>query len=67
MRHTVLEHGGSLLNEASACLKSAGIRRAWLTIDPNTQAEKFYRTAGWEHVGEKDGVLLCKPNVKVAV
>ncbi|WP_246713857.1 GNAT family N-acetyltransferase [Rhizobium leguminosarum] len=50
--------GSILLAEACACLKSAGIGRAWLTTDPNTRAEKFYRAAGWEHVGEKDRELL---------
>ncbi|WP_245485524.1 MULTISPECIES: GNAT family N-acetyltransferase [Rhizobium] len=49
--------GSILLAEACACLKSAGIGRAWLTTDPNTRAEKFYRAAGWEHVGEKDREL----------
>ncbi|RWX08575.1 GNAT family N-acetyltransferase [Rhizobium leguminosarum] len=50
--------GSILLAEACTCLKAAGIGRAWLTTDPNTRAEKFYRAAGWEHVGEKDGELL---------
>ncbi|MGR9206349.1 GNAT family N-acetyltransferase [Rhizobium leguminosarum] len=50
--------GSTLLAEACACLKSAGIGRAWLTTDPNTRAERFYRAAGWEHVGEKDNELL---------
>ncbi|NKM65313.1 GNAT family N-acetyltransferase [Rhizobium leguminosarum bv. viciae] len=50
--------GSTLLAEACTCLKSAGIGRAWLTTDPNTRAEKFYRAAGWKHVGEKDGELL---------
>ncbi|TBY61826.1 GNAT family N-acetyltransferase [Rhizobium leguminosarum bv. viciae] len=50
--------GSILLAETCAFLKSAGIGRAWLTTDPNTRAEKFYRAAGWEHVGEKDGELL---------
>ncbi|MDC9835141.1 GNAT family N-acetyltransferase [Rhizobium binxianense] len=50
--------GSILLAEARACLKAAGIGRAWLTTDPNTRAEKFYRAAGWEHVGEKDNELL---------
>ncbi|MGW9945880.1 hypothetical protein J2W92_001195 [Rhizobium leguminosarum] len=34
--------GSILLAEACACLKSAGIERAWLTTDPNTRAERFY-------------------------
>ncbi|WP_431674721.1 GNAT family N-acetyltransferase [Rhizobium leguminosarum] len=50
--------GSILLAEACTCLKAAGIGHAWLTTDPNTRAEKFYRAAGWEHIGEKDGELL---------
>jgi len=50
--------GSTLLAEACACLKAAGIGRAWLTTDPNTRAERFYRAAGWEHVGAKDNELL---------
>jgi len=50
--------GSILLAEACTCLKSAGIGRAWLTTDPNTRAERFYRAVGWEHVGEKDSELL---------
>ncbi|MGR9174859.1 GNAT family N-acetyltransferase [Rhizobium leguminosarum] len=50
--------GSILLAEACARLKSAGIERAWLTTDPNTRAERFYRAAGWEHVGEKENELL---------
>lgn len=50
--------GSTLLAEACACLKAAGVGRAWLTTDPNTRAERFYRAAGWEHVGAKDNELL---------
>ncbi|MDQ1187060.1 GNAT family N-acetyltransferase [Agrobacterium larrymoorei] len=50
--------GSSLLAEAGACLRSSGIKRAWLTTDPKTRAERFYRAAGWQHVGEKDNELL---------
>lgn len=50
--------GSILLAEACTHLKTAGIRRAWLTTDPNTRAERFYREAGWESVGEKDNELL---------
>ncbi|WFU06292.1 GNAT family N-acetyltransferase (plasmid) [Rhizobium sp. CB3171] len=50
--------GSRLLAEACVCLQSAGIKRAWLTTDPSTRAERFYRAAGWEHVGEKDNELL---------
>ncbi|UIJ79122.1 GNAT family N-acetyltransferase [Rhizobium leguminosarum] len=50
--------GSCLLAEACACLRSAGVERAWLSTDPSTRAERFYRAAGWEHVGEKDKELL---------
>lgn len=50
--------GSRLLAEACACLQSVGIERAWLTTDPNTRAERFYRAGGWEHVGSKGGELL---------
>ncbi|AJC80179.1 GCN5-related N-acetyltransferase protein [Rhizobium etli bv. phaseoli str. IE4803] len=50
--------GSHLLAEACACLKSAGVERAWLTTDPNTRAERFYRATGWRHVGERDNELL---------
>ncbi|WP_245304947.1 GNAT family N-acetyltransferase [Rhizobium multihospitium] len=50
--------GTALLAEVCADLKSAGIRRAWLTTDPNTRAERFYRAAGWDAAGQKDNELL---------
>jgi len=50
--------GSRLLAEACACLHSAGTERAWLTTDPNTRAERFYRAAGWQHVGAKGSELL---------
>ncbi|TLX13052.1 GNAT family N-acetyltransferase [Rhizobium sp. MHM7A] len=50
--------GSVLLGEACACLKEAGLGRAWLTTDPDTRAERFYRAAGWEHIGENDNELL---------
>ncbi|MCW0983794.1 GNAT family N-acetyltransferase [Agrobacterium sp. BT-220-3] len=50
--------GSSLLAEACACLRSSGVKRAWLTTDPGTRAEQFYRSAGWQHIGEKDNELL---------
>jgi GNAT superfamily N-acetyltransferase len=50
--------GTTLLAEACAVLKAAGVRRAWLTTDPGTRAERFYRVAGWEPAGQKDNELL---------
>ncbi|WP_064835057.1 GNAT family N-acetyltransferase [Rhizobium phaseoli] len=44
--------GSRLLAEACFCLQSAGVERAWLTTDPRTRAERLYRAAGWEQVGD---------------
>lgn len=30
---------------------SAGAERVWLSTDPGTRAERFYRAAGWRHAG----------------
>jgi GNAT superfamily N-acetyltransferase len=30
---------------------SAGAARVWLSTDPGTRAERFYRAAGWHHAG----------------
>ena len=30
---------------------AAGADRIWLTTDPGTRAEAFYRAAGWRFVG----------------
>ncbi|MDK4724940.1 GNAT family N-acetyltransferase [Rhizobium phaseoli] len=57
--------GSRLLAEACSCLQSTGVERAWLTTDPGTRAERFYRAAGWEHVGEKDNELLFERSVSV--
>ena len=32
--------------------------RVWLSTDPGTRAEKFYRLQGWRRNGMKDGELL---------
>lgn len=31
---------------------SEGVERAWLGTDPRTRAEQFYRSAGWQYVGQ---------------
>jgi GNAT superfamily N-acetyltransferase len=37
---------------------SRGMPKLWLTTDPNTRAERFYRKAGWTEVGvEPNGEL----------
>jgi len=49
--------GKQLLREAVQWLWSEGARVIWLTTDPHTRAEEFYRRQGWtrcgvEHNGE---------------
>lgn len=35
-------------------LFSAGADRVWLSTDPGTRAETFYRAAGWRHAGDRE-------------
>ncbi|TDW16817.1 ribosomal protein S18 acetylase RimI-like enzyme [Rhizobium azibense] len=55
--------GTALLASACSALKNAGHERIWLTTDPGTRAEKLYRQAGWELIGEKDNELLFELNL----
>lgn len=32
-----------------------GVERVWLSTDPGTRAEAFYRAAGWEYAGDQRG------------
>lgn len=32
---------------------AAGAAQLWLSTDPGTRAERFYRSAGWRHVGRE--------------
>jgi ribosomal protein S18 acetylase RimI-like enzyme len=50
--------GRALLDRACETLKDAGFTRIWLTTDPGTRAERFYRRAGWQLIGEQDNELL---------
>jgi GNAT superfamily N-acetyltransferase len=43
--------GRQLHDAAVAWLFASGVARIWLTTDPNTRAEHFYQSAGWERVG----------------
>jgi len=45
---------------ARACdvLQRAGCPRMWLTTDPGTRAERFYRKAGWRVTGSRNGELV---------
>jgi GNAT superfamily N-acetyltransferase len=36
-------------------LFDSGAERVWLSTDPDTRAERFYRRAGWAAVGEQSG------------
>ncbi|WP_246621744.1 GNAT family N-acetyltransferase [Rhizobium laguerreae] len=45
--------GSVLFREACNVLKAAGVHRAWLTTDPNTKAERFYRNSDGKWPGRK--------------
>jgi GNAT superfamily N-acetyltransferase len=44
-------HGTALLNAAMVRLRQAGHRQAFLSTGPNTKAEAFYRSKGWQATG----------------
>jgi GNAT superfamily N-acetyltransferase len=48
----------ALLKQACTVLSEAGLKRMWLTTDPGTRAEAFYRAAGWQVVGHRGCELL---------
>jgi GNAT superfamily N-acetyltransferase len=52
--------GRALFERACAVLEDAGCPRMWLTTEPGTRAERFYRRAGWHVVGirEDNGELI---------
>jgi GNAT superfamily N-acetyltransferase len=50
--------GRALLKRACTVLTEAGLERMWLTTDPGTRAEAFYRAAGWQVVGHRGSELL---------
>ena len=54
-------HGTALLNEAMALLRKSGHRQAFLTTDRGTEAERFYRSRGWQPTGINiDGDLVFR-------
>jgi GNAT superfamily N-acetyltransferase len=53
----------ALLEQACAVLKDAGFERMWLTTDPGTRAEAFYRAAGWNVIGHRGSELLFEATV----
>lgn len=46
--------GRQLHDAAVEWLFASGAERISLTTDPNTRAEKFYQSAGWERVGHAE-------------
>lgn len=55
--------GRALFERACGVLREAGCRRMWLTTDPGTRAEAFYRAAGWTMVGRRGSELLFETTV----
>jgi GNAT superfamily N-acetyltransferase len=47
--------GKRLLHEAVQWLWSEGAKIIWLTTDPHTRAEEFYRRQGWNQCGVEPG------------
>ena len=48
----------ALFEHACDVLRAAGYSRRWLTTDPGTRAERFYREAGWRVTGSRNGELV---------
>jgi len=44
-------HGRRLHDEMVAWMFGQGLNRLWLTTEPGTRAERFYRAAGWSDAG----------------
>jgi GNAT superfamily N-acetyltransferase len=55
--------GRALFERACNVLREAGCSRMWLTTDPGTRAEAFYRAAGWTMVGRRGCELLFEKTV----
>ena len=59
-------YGRELHDIMVAWLWHQGHRELWLTTEPGTRAERFYRAAGWQQVGATPGgevrFELKKPN-----
>lgn len=47
--------GRALLDALVAWLAGEGPERLWLTTEPGTRAERFYRAAGWTAAGTTSG------------
>lgn len=48
-------YGRQLHDIMVAWLWEQGHRQLWLTTEPGTRAERFYRAAGWTRIGEDSG------------
>jgi GNAT superfamily N-acetyltransferase len=53
--------GRALFEMACDALVHAGFRTLWLSTDPDTRAERFYRAAGWREAGRNaEGELILE-------
>lgn len=53
--HEARGHGRRLHDAMLAWLWSQGLRRLWLSTEPETRAQHFYERAGWIHRGPLPG------------
>jgi GNAT superfamily N-acetyltransferase len=49
--------GGALHDALVAWMFAQGLERLWLTTDPGTRAETFYRARGWREAGREGAEL----------
>lgn len=56
----------ALFEHACDALREAGCSRMWLTTDPGTRAERFYRKAGWRATGSRNGELVFEKSSEPA-
>jgi GNAT superfamily N-acetyltransferase len=53
-KHEGQGHGRRLHDAMVAWLLSQGLTKLWLTTEPDTRAERFYKKAGWTRAGLTD-------------
>jgi len=51
--------GRLLHDEMLSWLWSQGLEKLWLTTEPGTRAEQFYKAAGWDVKGNTDSGEVC--------
>jgi ribosomal protein S18 acetylase RimI-like enzyme len=56
--------GKALLDRAERRLIEQGCENAWLTTDPGTRADRFYRKRGWIESGKKGNEVLFRKQLK---